>query len=217
MKKIVLLIVFATASLHVSAQYRGDPTYHDTYADYYVIGGYQYLNYPTGVYNVATIQAEMLYSFFGTRVGLAVGPDFTSFSVFGILMFAPKILLESLQGGEALVTFPIMLAAISAGYLRFPLTSHLEITLGWDAFKFTKLRNYADKFYLTGSLNAGLSFFLNDHLLLNGYYEFNHSNNWMISLVNWTFSSPEEDAVIYEKQPGVLRGHSFGFRIGWMF
>ena len=215
MKKLVLFIALALVGLSASAQYPGQPTFHDSYANYYIMGGYQYLNHPTGVYHVGTAQIEMLYSFWGTRIGLAVGPDYTSFSIFGLLMFAPKFMLESLKGEEAIVALPIMLTALSAGFLRFPLTDRLEITAGWDALKFTKLRNYADVFYLTGSLNAGLTFFFNDNFFANAYYEFNHTHNSAINIINTIGEGiyPQINTV----QPDVLKGHSFGVRIGWMF
>lgn len=215
MKKLVLLFALVFAALSASAQYPGQPTFHDSYANYYFMGGYQYLNHPSGVYHVGTAQIEMLYSFWGTRIGLAVGPDYTSFSIFGLLMFAPKILLESLEGESSLVAAPIMLAAFSAGFLRFPLSDHLEITAGWDALKFTKLKNYDDKFYVTGSLNAGLTFFFNDNFFVNGYYEYNHTHNPGINIINKIGSGiyPPIETV----QPDELKGHSFGARIGWMF
>lgn len=219
MKKSVLFFMFIGGYLSASAQFdwidRNSPTYHDSYADYYIMGGYQYLSHPTGAYNVGTFQVEMLYSFFGTRAGLTLGPDYTSFSVFGLLFFAPKILMESIQGQEAIVALPFMLAAFSAGFLRFPLTDHLEITGGWDALKFTKLRNYSDVFYVTGSLNAGLTYFFNDNFFVNGYYEFNHTHNTLIEIINKIGEGiyPRINTV----QPSELKGHSFGFRVGWMF
>lgn len=209
-KKRILLFVLIMALLPVVAS--AQPTYHDSYADYYVMGGYQKLYHPTGVYNVGTIQAEMLYSFWGTRVGLTMGPDYTSFSVFGLLMFAPRFLLEAVEGAEGMIAGPVILAALSAGFLRFPLSDHIEITAGWDALKFTKLKNYNDVIYLTGSLNAGLTVFLGDHFLVNGYYEFNHTHNTAIDLINAIDLFPTINT-----QPSVLKGHSFGVRVGWMF
>ncbi len=191
---------------------RGKPTEHDKYAEYYLMAGYQYLSHPTGVYQVGTIQAEMLYSFFGTRVGFTYGPDYMSFSAFGILLFTPHILMESLEGEAAMIALPVMLASLSAGFIRFPLTNHLEATVGWDALKFTKLKNFADKFYVTGSLNAGLTYFIGNHFFVNGYYEFNHTHNPIISLLN-----KAEVFGYINDQPGELKGHSFGARIGWMF
>lgn len=72
MKKIILLFVVLLASFASFAQYHGRPTYHDDYSNLYIMGGYQYLTHPTGVYQVGTVQAEILYSFFSSRTGFAV-------------------------------------------------------------------------------------------------------------------------------------------------
>ena len=97
MKKLLLIAVLFSASFASFAQYHGHPTYHDDYSNLYIMGGYQYLSHPTGVYQVGTVQAEILFSFFSSRIGFAVGPEYTSFSPFGIFLFAPRIFASTLQ------------------------------------------------------------------------------------------------------------------------
>ena len=213
MKKLLLIAVLFSASFASFAQYHGHPTYHDDYSNLYIMGGYQYLSHPTGVYQVGTVQAEILFSFFSSRIGFAVGPEYTSFSPFGIFLFAPRIFASTLEdqaSNPALLAF--MLIAVSAGQWRFPLTDHIEINFGWDALKFTKLKNYHNTYYITGSLNAGLTCFLGDMFFVSGYYEYNHPHNTAIGIVNWMF-----EETVFSSQPDILKGHSFGVRAGWMF
>lgn len=184
----------------------GAPTRHEGFADYYVMGGYQHLSHASESYNVVTAQAEILFSRFGSRVSLTTGPDYLSFSPWGIILFAPRAFANTMKRQSTNpALLPFMIIAISAAQWHIPLTDHLEISAGWDALKFTKMEKLSDSFYITGSINAGLTFFLNNHLFVNGYYEFNHTHNTILGL----FSAGS--------QPKELKGHSFGARIGWMF
>lgn len=169
------------------------------------------LFHPTKNYHVATIQSEILLSFYASRVSLTIGPDYISFSPIGIVMFAPKIFVETLKESDAKESTFLLIMGFSAAQWHIPVTNHIEISLGWDALKFTKLRDYSNTFYVTGSLNAGLTCFVNDNLFLNGYYEYNHNHNTILSLADWLFGG------INNYQSSVLNGHSFGVRMGWMF
>jgi hypothetical protein len=210
--KIILTIGLLFVTIPTMGQY-DRPTYHDSYNDFYIFGGYQQLQHPTGTYHVASIHAEILYSFFGSRIGVTMGSDYFSFSPCGIFLFAPGIFIETMRGeGGNPALLPFMLISLSAAQWHIPLSDHIEVSCGWDAMKFTKLKNYSDTYYITGSLNAGLTCFLGNNLFINGYYEFNHTNNYMISFINWMFESQ-----VFSNQPSVLKGHSFGARIGWMF
>ena len=232
MKQIIFLISMIVVYLSTSAQYYsmqnrqkeykesrhfenyGTPTRHEDFADYYVMGGFQHLNHPIGDYNVATIQAEILFSFFGSRVSLTTGPDYMSFSPCGIFLFAPRVFANTMRGQSSNpALLPFMLIAISASQWHFPLTDHLEVSMGWDALKFTKLKNYDDTYYITGSINAGLTYFIGNHFFVNGYYEYNHTHNPIIGVFNWMFSGEYSSG----NQPDVLTGHSYGTRIGYMF
>lgn len=218
MKKIYILIALLAASLAVSAQYPGEPTIHDSFSDLYVMGGFQQVNHnPTGVYNTATVQAEMLFSFVSSRIGLTAGPDYFSFSPCGILLFAPRIFANTMRDnqGDYEVLWPLFLLASSALQWRFPITDHLEVNFGWDALKFTKLKNYSDAFYVAGSLNAGLTLFCGDHFFLSWYYEYNHTHNPAIRLINWMTENAYGERLC-GSQPDILKGHSFGVRIGVM-
>ena len=216
---IVLYVVLLSAATTCRGQYYYAPTDHDDYANIFLSAGYQYLNHSIGTFNAATLHAEVLYSFVGSRVGLTVAPDYFSFSPFGILMFAPKLLGATLSDmgdgppGAVLVVYATILAATQ---FHIPLTDHIEISLGWDALKFTKFRKFEDKFYLSGSLNAGVIGFLGDHFYFNGYYEYNHTHNSAINGINWTLDQLELGGDL-KSQPNILNGHSFGARIGVMF
>lgn len=216
MKKITITfvagIMLIAGTCH--AQYPGEPTFHDSFSDLYLMAGYQKLYHPTGEYNVATVQAEILFSFFSSRIGLTAGPDYFSFSPCGIFLFAPRIFANTINDsrGDPEVLLPFMLIAMSAGQFRFPVTDHLEVNFGWDALKFTKLKNYQDNFYITGSLNAGLTCFIGDQFFVSGYYEFNHTHNAACHFIDWM----TDGVFSFGSQPDILKGHSFGIRIGVM-
>lgn len=217
LKKILTLClfgVFATTFCNGQGVIPGYPTRHESYCNVYLFGGYQHFNQTEDiVYNTATIQAEMLYSFFGSRIGITFGPDYLSFSPFGVFLFAPRIFINTIRGESSNpALLPFMLTAISAAQWHFPITDHLEISFGWDALKFTKFKNYSDDFYIQGSLNAGLILFIGDHFFLSGYYEFNHTHNPMINALNWVFGEGSINS-----QPDILVGHSFGARMGVQF
>ena len=221
LKRLIVFCIFSLSATTVvcQGQYYYAPTDHEDYANIFLSAGYQYLNHPVGTFNAGTIHAEVLYSFVGSRIGLTVTPDYFSFSPFGILMFAPKLLGETLSDmgdgppGAALAVYATLLAATQ---FHIPLTDHIEISLGWDALKFTKFRKYEDKFFLSGSLNAGVIGFLGDHFYINGYYEYNHTHNSAINGINWTLDQLELGGDL-KNQPDILNGHSFGVRIGVMF
>lgn len=217
LKKYLFFLALVACATPTFAQYPGQPTYHDSYSDLYIMGGYQHLNHPIGEYDVATVQAEILFSFFSSRIGFSVGPEYTSFSPCGIFLFAPRIFASTLEEEASNpMLLPFMLVAVSAGQWRFPITNHLEINFGWDALKFTKLKNYSDTYYITGSLNAGLTCFIGDVFFVSGYYEYNHTHNAGIKLINWMSYNAFGESLIGGSQPDVLKGHSFGVRIGVM-
>ncbi len=210
----MITILFMATTSH--AQYPGQPTFHDSFSDIYVMAGYQQLTHPTEVYNTATIQAEILFSFFSSRISLTAGPEYFSFSPCGIFLFAPKIFIKTINGeGGNPVLLPFMLVAVSAAQWRFPITDHLEVNFGWDALKFTRIKNYSDTYYVTGSLNAGLTCFIGDHFFISGYYEYNHTHNPAIRFINW-MSEYSFGERLCSSQPDILKGHSFGVRIGVM-
>lgn len=214
---IVLMLVVVCAGFAASAQEPGEPTYHSEFSNLFLFGGYQHLNHPTGVYHVATFQTEVLYSFFGARAGLTVGPDYVSFSPFGLLLFAPRIFMKTVVNGRGADPGPalaLMVAGISAGQWHIPITDHVEVSLGWDALKFTKMKDIGDHFDLQGSLNAGLICYLGDNWNISAYYEYNHPQNWLMRAFNFmTYDAFGLNA----NYPSELKGHSFGFRIGYMF
>ena len=62
------------------------------------------------------------------------------------------------------------------------------------------MKNISDTYYLTGSLNAGLIYFINDNLFISGYYEFNHTHNAMAGFLRSSFG----DVSITREQPAEL-------------
>ena len=213
------ILLFAFALMTHSALAQSSPTHHSRSTNLYLMGGYQYLSQPTGPYNVATIHAEVFYSNIsgGTRVGLSYGQDYLSFSLAGALMFPTVLLATDLDDiEEPFVKAVLFFTAVSAWQFRIPLTNHTELNFGWDALKVTKLKNYSDTYYVTGSLNVGLTRFLNDSFFICGYYEYNHTHNTGIRLLNWVSNTMYMGTLINNSQPDILTGHSFGARIGWM-
>lgn len=213
-KKLFFLFVSVIIFTPAMGQY-GRPTYHDSYADFYLMGGYQRLYHPTNTYNVGTLQAEILFSFAGSRVGITYGPNYISYSPVGLILFVPAIFIKTMRDlHDSRAALLLMLPAISAMQFHIPLSDHLEISAGWDALKFTKLKNYDGCTYITGSLNAGLICFLGDQFFLSGYYEYNHTHNFLFTALSWL----SRGWFSYEiGQPSDLNGHSFGVRIGYMF
>lgn len=203
-KKYIFLLALALATLPIMAQHYGRPTRHDTYTDYFISLGYQHLNLPTGPYNAGSLQIEALYSFAGGKAGVTYGPNYISFSPFGLLWFVPGLLLDRINNLSPQEGALFLIPAMGTMQIHIPLSKHLEITGGWDAFKITKLKNFRDSYYVHGSLNAGLNFFLGDMLFINAYYEFNHTHNPIIKVMGLS------------AQPMELKGHSFGFRFGCM-
>lgn len=200
-----------------STLWDGNPTYRDDYIDFLLSGGYQQFFHDGNTYYTGTIHAEAVFSFFGSRAGLTIGPDYISFSPFGLLLFAPAVFSKTINDGRLsdnpLLTV-FMITAVSAAQWHIPCSDHVEINLGWDALKFVKMKDFNDRFYVAGSLNAGLTGYIGDNLYLNAYYEFNHNHNPAIGIINWMF---KELGASIDGQPKYLNGHSFGIRLGWQF
>lgn len=209
MKKVYLLIAVAFVLMNAPASAQ---TIRPDYQNFLITTGYQQLIHPSGTYNVFTFHTEVVYSFVGSRFGLTSGPDYFSFSPCGIIMAVPAMVKNAVESldEEPFLKMIEMITIVSAMQFHIPLDDKFEITAGWDALKFTKLKNYSGNFYVTGSLNAGFSIYLGDHVFVNGYYEFNHTHNPFIDMLNWL------DLGIGH-EPGVLKGHSFGVRLGVQF
>ncbi|MBR3797896.1 MAG: hypothetical protein IKK36_03120 [Bacteroidales bacterium] len=233
MKRLILILLLVASCSYLSAQsyggyygnsYRGnyfwggEPARRYDYSNIWVSGGYQCLFHGGNMYHTGTIHAEYIFSFYGSRVGLTAGPDYFEFSPFGIILFAPAIFIStindaSLSDNPALLVF--MLLAASASQWHIPIASHLEINLGWDGLKFVRMKNFEDHFYCTGSLNAGMTGWIGDHVFIQAYYEYNHTHNAGIRAIDWMFK--ELGGLINKTQPKYLNGHSFGVRLGWQF
>lgn len=207
LKKVLIIMVCVIAATPLMAQHYGRPTFHDSYADYFFSLGYQHLNHPTGTYNAGSFQMEVLYSFAGGKAGVYYGKDYVSFSPFGLLWFMPRLLLgiNNMSPRDGAI---FLIPALATTQFHIPLSNHLEISAGWDALKITKLKNFRDTYYISGSLNAGLNIFLGDVVFINAYWEYNHAHNPLLKLMNQL--GP------IDLQPTELNGHSFGFRLGIM-
>lgn len=233
MKRFILALLLAASCSYLSAQsyggyyggnYRGnyfwggEPARRYDYSNFWVSGGYQCLFHGGNMYHTGTLHAECVFSFYGSRTGLTVGPDYFEFSPFGLILFAPAVFMKtindaSLSDNPALVAF--MILAVSASQWHIPIADHLEINLGWDGFKFVRMKNFENHFYCTGSLNAGMTGWIGDHVLIQAYYEYNHTHNAGIRAIDWMFQ--ELGGLINKTQPKYLNGHSFGVRLGWQF
>lgn len=208
LKKSTIIVALVIAAIPTMAQHYGRPTHHDSYADYFFSLGYQHLMHSTGSYNAGSFQAEVLYSFAGGKVGVTYGKDYISFSPFGVLWFVPRLFLHEINRLSPQEAMLFIIPAIGTTQFHIPLSNHLEISMGWDALKITKLKNYSNSYYIHGSVNAGLNVFIGDVFFINAYYEYNHTHNLILKLMNQL--GP------IDLQPKVLNGHSFGFRLGAM-
>ena len=215
MKKSLLAMLLALSFTMIC---NAQPTYHDEYQNILIKVGYGYLNHDKIVessYNTISFEAEVLYSFIGSKVNLKAGRDYKSFSPFGVLMFLPAIVVRTIGDLDPSSVGMFMLFALSAAQIHIPITDYVEITGGWDAFKFTKLRNIDnDTFYCTGELNAGFNVFFNDNFFLSALYEYNHTHNGFIKSWNW-LNEPIHQTINY--QPTWLNGHAFSIRLGYLF
>lgn len=204
LKKSIIIVALVLAAIPTMAQHYGRPTYHDSYADYFFSLGYQHLNHPTGVYNAGSFQMEVLYSFAGGKAGVTYGKDYVSYSPFGLLWFMPGMILDGINNLSPQEGMLFLLPALATAQFHIPLSDHMEISAGWDALKITKLKNYNDTYYISGSLNAGMNIFIGDVFFINAYYEYNHTHNSITKFMD------------FGMQPTELNGHSFGFRLGAM-
>lgn len=208
LKRSLIVVIFACIAIPMTAQHYGRPTYHDSYADYFFSVGYQHLNHPTGEYNTGSFQMEALYSFAGGKAGVTYGKDYISYSPFGLLWFMPGLLLDGINNLSPKEGALFLIPALATMQIHIPITDHVEISAGWDALKITKLKNFRDTYYVSGSINAGLNVFIGDVFFINAYYEYNHAHNPILKLMNQL--GP------IDLQPTELNGHSFGFRLGVM-
>ena len=213
MKKTILILLCTISSATMSAQsygfWDGAPTYRDSYMNFLITGGYQMLFHSGCQYHTGTLHVETVYSFFGARAGITIGPDYFVFSHVGLIMLAPAVFMRTLSetGGSGAGAGILLALAFSAAQWHIRVSDHFEFNLGWDALKFVKMRNFSKGTYIAGSLNAGVTGYIGDILFLSAYYEFNHSHNL---IVKWT--SGFGGAV--GSQPKFLNGHSFGIRVG---
>lgn len=219
--KHALIVVISAITLPAIAQHSQAPTRHDWRTDIYLFGGYQRLNHPNHSYDVATFQMELMYDgYIGSRIGVTVGENYLSFSPCGILLFTPLAFGSSVQELGEIDNFAallFLLAGASAIQFRIPLSDYLELSAGWDALRITKFKDYNDTFYAAGSLNVGFIGFLSESFFISGYYEYHHTHNTGIRLLNWTSNILYGGNLVGGSQPDILKGHSFGARIGWMF
>ena len=139
--------------------------------------------------NAISLYAESSLSYdggFGSRIGVTVGQDYWSFSPIGILTWIPKLFWSTYTGIEnPYAQVLVGLLGLSALQFPIPVSEYGEITLGYDAFKFTKAKVISDSMYITGSLNASMSFYITDNLFFQAFYEFNHTHNFAINLLNY--------------------------------
>ena len=172
------------------------------------------------VYN---LNVDVLFSFAGSRITARFCKDYVSLNPLGIFWIFIGPTLGIFKGGGSEGG---MMAMLLVGSMQWtiPLFDHLEITAGWDAAQFTKRKiqytqaglwgeesiNDEGTWYIIGNLNAGLRFFIGDHFWINAYYEYYHTHNTLIGLLN-------DIGAGMNKQPSFLREQAFGVRLGWMF
>ena len=105
-----------------------------------------------------------------------------------------------------------VLAVISSPRFGFTLGKNLDCYFGWDAFKLTRMNDISSAWYVTGDLRAGINYYVTKHLIISGYYEFNHTHNPFTRSLNWALGGL---GVNIPDQPKALNGHSVGIQIGY--
>ena len=217
MRNLIRVLFVLVCAFYFMDTAAAQPTFHDSYADRFVSVGYQPLfQNQAGLIHTFSFNTEVLYSFVGSKANILAGKDYLSFSPVGLLMFIPSVLFDSYYSlaGSTAGTF-LMILAVSSLQFHIPLTDNLEVTTGWDALKFTRFKELSNTFYIQGSLNAGLNYFINDNFYINVAYEFTHPHNPLIACINWLFCPPGGAPIGY--QPTWLMGHSAIIRVGYMF
>lgn len=204
LKKSIIIAAFVFVAFPAMAQHYGRPSHHDSFADYFLSLGYQGLFHPSNQYHAGSFQTEVLYSFAGGKAGITYGKDYLSFSPCGLLWFLPRLLLNGLNQLTPQQGMILLIPAIGTTQFHIPISNHIEISAGWDALKFTQMKNYSKTFYIHGSVNAGMFFYLGDIMFIHAFYEYNHTHNLIIKLFDM------------DPQPTILNGHSFGIRFGAM-
>lgn len=228
---VILVLLFFFGS--ISAQHApGSPTYHRGFggAALYLQGGYQHQIHSTDIFNTYTASAEVKYDGYiaWNRMSLTMNEEYVSFNPFSIISFLPllrMIVLEDgihtydVEGGKytapRIIILMMDIIAYSSQQYKFSLSDHIELTTGWEYLKLTKIKKYWDNYFLTGSVNAGLTAFLGDNLFITGFYEYNYTHNTAIKVINWIIETGKLGHI--DSQPDLLKGHTCGVRLGWMF
>lgn len=213
MKKLLITLCL---SLLVVVTSKAQPTFHDSYRDLFVSAGYQFFSQKDiGVYHTASLSTEVLYSFVGTKANFMAGPGCLQFSPAGLLLFVPSLFFNTYNSLEGTAATMLVILGVSALQFHIPLTDHLEISTGWDALRFTKFNALDSRFFISGSLNLGLNFYIGNHFFINGAYEFCHPHNPLLKAINWLFRPPGGANI--PLQPDWLLGHSVIVKVGYMF
>lgn len=105
---------------------------------------------------------EALYSFAGGKTGISFGPDGFSFYPVGILWFTLALLMDGINSSPGPISAFNIIAAMGTFQIHIPLGGYFEMTIRWDAFRFTRLKKVNNTFYCHGSHNTGLNYFITD-------------------------------------------------------
>lgn len=176
--------------------------------------GVQYLNHPNSTYWASRTSLQVtddhIAPFCYDFLEITIGPNYFSVNPCG----SCGAVLVFLGGSRhSLITWGgFYLGLFLSPHFRFPFGKNFEVFAGWDTFKLTKMKDISSAWYLTGSLTAGINYYVNKYLYISGYYEFNHTHNPFTHSLNWALGGLGVDI---PDQPKALNGHSVGIQIGY--
>ena len=176
--------------------------------------GVQYFNNQSSIYSCGFSLMYRDYYYACNVFDISLGYNYISYSplyLASIPLGVSLCLIIEGKGGGPISNASIVWRYINSSRFYYPLGKHFEVFAGWDTFKLTKMKDISSAWYLTGSLTAGINYYVNKYLYISGYYEFNHTHNPFTRSLNWALGGL---GVNIPDQPKALNGHSVGIQIG---
>ena len=213
-----LLLLTLAALLCTTAQAQTDYERNG----FMVSTGAQYLNNLQSIYWTSkTYLTSRLDDKFGTNADISFGHNYISINppwwmaetiLAGAVLIIGDEAFDKHWGRDEVILLTVPFMLLTSPRFYYPFGKNFEVFAGWDTFKLTKMKDISSAWYLTGSLTAGINFYVNKYLYISGYYEFNHTHNPFTRSLNWALGGL---GVNIPDQPKALNGHSVGIQIGY--